>query len=126
MIWAENAISEPFRGAAFGLADFATLQTKAAVLTVMGRSQEADAIMDKAIHLPGVAVFPIFIYSRSLLLAGRNEKALEVSIYNQKNLILAITLANFSLIACIIVALSSIGVTMLNPIIASFAASSSL
>ena len=125
MIWAENAISEPFRGAAFGLADFATLQTKAAVLTVMGRSQEADAIMDKAIHLPGVAVFLIFIYSRSLLLAGRNEKAI-VSIYNQKNLILAITLANFSLIACIIVALSSIGVTMLNPIIASFAASSSL
>ena len=47
-----SAIKEPFRGIGPGQEDFSTLQTKAAVLTAMGRDAEADTTMEKAMHLP--------------------------------------------------------------------------
>src|ERR1700730_13007449 len=37
LTWAEKAIHEPFRGATFGVEDFSTVSTKAAVLDAMGR-----------------------------------------------------------------------------------------
>src|SRR3984893_6441305 len=37
LAWAEKAIHEPFRGATFGVEDFSTVSTKAAVLDAMGR-----------------------------------------------------------------------------------------
>ena len=48
LVWADKAISEPFRNAAQGRADFSTLQTKAAVLTAMGRDADADTVIDRA------------------------------------------------------------------------------
>ena len=55
LVWADKAISEPFRNAAHGRADFSTLQTKAAVLTAMGRDADADTVMDRGIQLPWVS-----------------------------------------------------------------------
>ena len=45
LVWANKAINDPFRGAAFGVRDFSTLSTKAAVLRALGRDAEADVTM---------------------------------------------------------------------------------
>src|SRR5215203_4472197 len=63
LVWAEKAIKEPFRGTGGGREDFSTLQTKAAVLSAMGRESEADAIMDKALHLPAPEVVAVHQYA---------------------------------------------------------------
>jgi tetratricopeptide (TPR) repeat protein len=83
--WADKAINDPFRGATFGKADFSTYSTKAQVLTALGRDAEADAIMDAALKLPGTEAFTVYLYSRSLLNAGKKERALKVALLNQKN-----------------------------------------
>ena len=51
--WADKAINGPFRGATIAHEDFSTLSTKAAVLEAMGRESDADALMEKAMQLPG-------------------------------------------------------------------------
>jgi tetratricopeptide (TPR) repeat protein len=78
LIWADKAIKEPFRGAVQGREDFSTLRTKAAVLTAMGRVNEADATMDKALHMPVTDVSAVHQYGMTLLRAGNKEKAMEV------------------------------------------------
>src|SRR6266446_3405325 len=45
LVWAEKAIHEPFRGATFGVEDFSTMSSKAAVLDAMGRASDADAVI---------------------------------------------------------------------------------
>ncbi len=82
LVWADKAIKEPFRGAANGREDFSTLQTKAAVLSAMGRESEADATMDKAMHLPGTDVVMIHQSAMRQLRAGRKEKAMEIFKFN--------------------------------------------
>ena len=82
LTWAEKAINGPFRGAVVGHEDFSTLQTKAAVLTAMGRESEADATLDKAMHLPGADVTAVHQAGMRLLRAGRKEKAMEVFKFN--------------------------------------------
>ena len=84
LIWADKSINEPFRGAAQGREEFSTLQTKAAVLHAMGRDADADAVMDKALRIPGTAVLPIHRYAGTLVAAGRNEKALAVYRLNRE------------------------------------------
>jgi len=84
LIWAEKAIKEPFRGAALGHEDFATLQTKAAVLSAMGREPEADATMDKALRLPATEPISIHQYEMRLLRAGKKEKAMDIFQLNFK------------------------------------------
>lgn len=78
LVWAEKAITEPFRGAANGKEDFATLSTKAAVLTAMNREPEADATMEKALQMPNTSVTAVHQYGQRLLRAGKKEKAMEV------------------------------------------------
>jgi hypothetical protein len=78
LTWAEKAIHEPFRGATFGVEDFSTVSTKAAVLDAMGRTSEADAAMDKALTIPNTSMFDMYIYGARLLSASRNERALKV------------------------------------------------
>ena len=78
LVWADKAISEPFRGAAQGREDFSTLQTKAAVLHAMGREAESDAVMDKAVLVPGTPALPVHQYGVRLLAAGRKDRAMEV------------------------------------------------
>jgi tetratricopeptide (TPR) repeat protein len=84
LVWAEKAISEPFRNAAAGSRDFSTLSTKASVLTALGRTSDADATMDDAIRLPGADVLPVHIYGMRLLAAGRKEKAMEIFLFNRR------------------------------------------
>ena len=84
LIWADKAIQGPFRGATVGNEDFSTLQTKAAVLQAMGKTEEADKLMDKAFQLSGADPVPVYIYAMGLLGAGRKEKAIEVFKLNQK------------------------------------------
>ncbi|MEQ9402132.1 MAG: DUF2911 domain-containing protein [Cyclobacteriaceae bacterium] len=78
--WADAAISAPF----FGQKNFGTMQTKAGVLRAAGKNDEAFAVMDEAIKLPGANALAIHGYGRQLIAAGEKEKALEVFKYNQK------------------------------------------
>lgn len=78
--WADLAINDPF----VGREDFSSLSAKAQVLTAMGRDAEAETVMDKAIKHPTSPVGAIHQYARSLLLAGKKEKAMEVFKYNYK------------------------------------------
>jgi hypothetical protein len=61
----------PFRNAAQGRADFSTLQTKAAVLTAMGRDADADTVVDRAIRLPDTDARSVHQYGMRMLAAGR-------------------------------------------------------
>lgn len=79
--WADAAINDPF----FGRENFESLSVKAQVLTAMNREADADAVMDKAIKHPTATVQTIHQYGRSLLGAGRSQKALEVFQYNAKS-----------------------------------------
>jgi tetratricopeptide (TPR) repeat protein len=72
--WADYAINAPF----VGEENFTTLQTKAMVLTAMGKETEAEVIMDKAIRQPTATVQAVHQYGRTLLDAGKKEKAMEV------------------------------------------------
>lgn len=80
LTWADVAINGQF----VGQENFTTLQTKANVLNAMGKESEADAVMDKAIHHPTAAVGQIHQYGRTLIAAGKKEKAMEVFKFNQK------------------------------------------
>ena len=85
LVWADKAIHQPFRGVGrTGREEFGTLRTKAAVLDAMNRTEEADALMDKALTLPGADVFPLFFYSDWLLNKGRKDKALQIAKINQQ------------------------------------------
>jgi tetratricopeptide (TPR) repeat protein len=78
LTWADQAMS-PTIG---GQEDFTTLQAKSQVLTAMNKDAESDAVMDKAIKLPTATVLAIHQYGRSLLTAGKKDKAMEVFKYN--------------------------------------------
>ncbi|HEY8021437.1 MAG TPA: DUF2911 domain-containing protein [Thermoanaerobaculia bacterium] len=84
LVWADRAIHEPFRGAALGREDFSTLSTKADVLAALGRSGEADALMDRALQMPGTSMIEVHFYATGLLAAGRKERALAVFQLNQR------------------------------------------
>ena len=84
LTWADKAINAPFRGATVGEATFVNFQTKAAVLTAMGRTGEADAVMDKALHLPTAEPVRVYAYGMGLLRDKRNDRAMEVFLLNQK------------------------------------------
>ncbi len=84
MIWADKAISSPFRGASIGHEDFSTLQTKAAVLDAMGRETDADEVMEKAFTLPGTNAVQIYSYGMQLLRSGKNDKAMKIFGLNQQ------------------------------------------
>lgn len=79
--WAEQAISDPF----FGQENFNSLSVKAQVLTALGRNAEAETVMDKAIHHPTASVSAVHQYARSLLSAGKTQKAVDVFKLNAKN-----------------------------------------
>ena len=84
LVWADKAISAPFRGATVGHEDFSTLQTKAAVLEAMGRESDADAVMKKAFALPGTDAFSVYQYAMALLRGGKNDRAMQAFILNQQ------------------------------------------
>src|SRR5262249_1124901 len=75
LVWADKAIAEPFRNATQGREDFSTLGTKAAVLSALGRQNEADTLMDKALAFPGTTPFEAYVYTARLLAAQQKERA---------------------------------------------------
>ncbi len=80
LVWAENAVSQPF----IGQRNFNTLSTKAAVLMNAGKLDDAIAVMDDAVTMSGVTAFQIHAYGRQLIGAGYKEKAMEVFKMNHK------------------------------------------
>ncbi len=80
LTWADIAISTPF----VGEENFNTLQTKSMVLNALGRGAESEAIMDKAIKHPTATMQSIHQYGRTLLAAGKNQKALDVFKLNKQ------------------------------------------
>jgi tetratricopeptide (TPR) repeat protein len=84
LIWADKAISSPFRGASVGHEDFSTLQTKAAVLDAMGRESEADRVMAKAFTLPGTDAVQIYVYAMRVLRSGKKDKAMKIFVLNEQ------------------------------------------
>jgi tetratricopeptide (TPR) repeat protein len=84
LVWADKAITDPFRGAAAGHEDFSTLQTKASVLQALGRDTDADTLIDRALRLPGTDAQVIQQYGRTLLATGRKERAMEIFKVNRR------------------------------------------
>lgn len=80
LTWAETAISLP----GIGQEEFNTLQVKAQVLEALGRTAEAEVVMDKAIKHPTANVNSIHQYGKSLLSQGKNKKAFDVFTLNRK------------------------------------------
>ncbi len=74
LTWVNYSVSNPF----IGVENFTTLQTRSMILMALGRDAEATAEMDKAIKHPTATVQSIHQYGRSLLAAGKNEKAMEI------------------------------------------------
>lgn len=80
LAWANQAISDQF----VGEANFITLSTKADILSKLGKANEADSIMKKAIPLGNMQ--ELHQYGRQLLAQKRSKEALEVFKMNaQKN-----------------------------------------
>lgn len=84
LVWADKAISAPFRGATVGHEDFSTLQTKAAVLEAMGRESDAEKVMERAFILPGTDAFEIYGYGVHQLRNGKKDKAMKIFALNQQ------------------------------------------
>ncbi|HTB14509.1 MAG TPA: DUF2911 domain-containing protein [Bryobacteraceae bacterium] len=76
--WADAAVSMP----GVGQTNFATLSTKALVLSAMGKNPDASALMQTALHLPATTPLEIHQYGRQLLTMKKNTEALEVFKYN--------------------------------------------
>ena len=79
--WADNAISGTF----IGQKNFTTLSAKASVFEKMGRTKEAETLMDAAITHPTADVIQIHSYGRQLLNSGMKVKALSIFEYNYKH-----------------------------------------
>jgi tetratricopeptide (TPR) repeat protein len=80
LTWAETAITLP----GIGQTNFSTLSTKAQILAKMSRTEEAAAVMAKALDLPGTTVFEIHQYGRQLIGQGKPKEALAVFEKNAK------------------------------------------
>ena len=80
LTWVETAITLP----GIGQTNFSTLSTKAQILAKMSRTEEAAAVMAKALDLPGTTVFEIHQYGRQLLAQGKPQEALAVFETNAK------------------------------------------
>ncbi len=80
LTWADYAIS----GRYIGKEDFNSFQTKAMVLSAMGKEEEAHTFMTKAINHPTATVRGIHQYGRSLLMSGKKDQAMEVFKLNRQ------------------------------------------
>ena len=81
LTWADQAITAPF---GIGVENFFTLDTKAQVLELLERNEEAQEIMKKALDHPTTSMTQIHFYGRRLINQGKNQKAMEVFELNRK------------------------------------------
>ncbi len=75
-------INIAMEGRFFSEKNFNNLQIKSQILEKQGKTLEAKALMDQAIHLGNVR--QIHIYARNLLAQNKNEEALKVFKWNAK------------------------------------------
>ncbi|MBP9880554.1 MAG: DUF2911 domain-containing protein [Chitinophagales bacterium] len=80
LTWANYAIEEPF----FGRKNFTSLSCKANVLNALGKTTQADSIMQVAINDPTASMMDIHYYARGLQAQKKNKEALEVFLINYK------------------------------------------
>jgi tetratricopeptide (TPR) repeat protein len=66
-----------------GQKSFGAMQTKADILTLLNRSNEAETVMKEALNMDAT-VIELHQYGRSLLEAGKSEQALEIFKLNRK------------------------------------------
>ena len=78
LTFVNSSVSNPF----IGVENFTTMQTRSMIFQALGREAEAEAEMGKAIKDPSATVQLIHQYGRSLLAAGKKEKAMEIFKYN--------------------------------------------
>ncbi len=78
LVWADQAINAPF----IGVKNFSTMQNKASVLMKLGKMEEAEALMNEAMHHPATTAFEIHTFGRQLIAMDKKDKALEVFKYN--------------------------------------------
>ena len=76
--WADAAISMPY----IGETSFNTLNVKAMVLSKMNKGEEAQKLMETALHLPATTPIEIHQYGRQLLAAKKIDEAMAVFKYN--------------------------------------------
>lgn len=74
LAWAEKSVSGVF----VGKKNFATLSTKANVLRAMGRTADAQKIMQEAIADPSATALDIHMYARALQGNGKKQEAFDV------------------------------------------------
>lgn len=80
--WAEIAVSKQF----IGEANFTTLSNKAIVLDKLGRKDEAQVVMQTAVHHRSASPLDIHQYGRTLLAEKKNKEALEIfRLNNERN-----------------------------------------
>lgn len=72
LLWADSATSTTFGGNT----QFQAWSTKAQVLEKLGRSKEAEEIMNK--YLPLASMIEVHMYARQLIQTGKKKEALEV------------------------------------------------
>lgn len=77
--WINNAIEGQF----YSNKSFTNLQIKSQILEKMGKSNDADVVMDEALGL--ATILEIHQYGRNLIGQGKKEKALEVFKMNAEN-----------------------------------------
>jgi hypothetical protein len=78
--WSETAITQPFGGEA----NFTTLSTKAQILDVLGRTDEAASALRVAVEHPSATAQQIHAAARTLQTQGRTEQAVELFKLNAK------------------------------------------
>ena len=78
LAWAEAAAHMPY----VGKENFETLSNLAVVLGKMGREANAQAVMKKALGLPGTTALEIHLYGRQLMLSKQVDAAVEVFQFN--------------------------------------------
>jgi len=50
----------------------------------MGRESEADAVIQKALHLPGTDAYSLYAYGMGLLRKEKKDKAMEIFAFNRQ------------------------------------------
>lgn len=68
-------------GATIAHEDFSTVSTKAAVLEAMGRESDADALIEKALYLPGTDAYSVYAYGMGLLRRDKKDQAMKIFVF---------------------------------------------
>ncbi len=80
LMWSDYAINAPF----VGERNFTTLSIRANVLYFLGKDQEADLLIEKALNEPTATMKNVHMYGLQLIEEGKTDKAMEVFKLNRE------------------------------------------